>query len=358
MELRTVFREHPAPVLQPEYPWEGHYAALYGSVLRIGDGYRMYYQSYVDGGGFFVCLAESADGVRWEKPLFRPLMEAARKLYPTVEVGGKVQDFYHRTAELNALSNVVSDYHIPSVIYAPGEEYPYRLFGYTERGYCVAFSKDGLSFHEHPESPVIPIRRYPNRRTRKVWFSDVAPVFYDRRKKVYRAMVKTYRIDGEGRTRRCVGMSTSRDFVRWTRPHTIWTPSEREDRLARSRGYRWADFYGLCPFNWEDRYLGFLWLFMIEEEIPEGTHRGRIEVYLVQSRDCIRWEFTSTEPLIKAERWHSGTVTTASQPLIEDGKIRVYFSGSSFEHGKNETEILGAEDKVRIGFGDMELRYG
>ncbi|MCS7262900.1 MAG: hypothetical protein NZ560_05760, partial [Aquificaceae bacterium] len=283
-------KKHPRPVLCPEYPWEERHTYLYGSVIQLEGRLRMYYQSYVDGIGFFVCLAESEDGINWEKPLIKPLKESLPRLYPTVEVEGKILDFYHKTQHLNCMSNVVASYHIPSVIHRPREEYPYKLFGYTDRGYCVAFSRDGVNFVEYEGNPVIPLLKFPNKKTRKTWFSDVAPVFYDQRKKLYRAMVKTYKVDKEGRTRRCVGMSTSRDFISWSKPRTIWIPGEKHDLIAQKKGFKWADFYGLCPFNYKDYYLGFLWLFMIDYEFAKGTHEGKIEVYLVYSRDCMKWE--------------------------------------------------------------------
>ena len=344
------------PILVPEYPWEGKSVYLYGSVINLGEKLRMYYQSYVDGIGFFVCVAESEDGVNWEKPLFKPIKETAPKLYPTVEVDGRVQDFYTKTQELKCMSNVVLDYHIPSVIYKPGEDPPYKLFGYTSEGFCVAFSKDGLHFEEYPKNPVIPLRKYFNRRTKKTWFSDVAPVFYDKKKKIYRAMVKTYKIDSKGRTRRCIGMSTSKDFIHWTRPRTVWVPSEKEDKLAQSKGFKWADFYGLCPFNWEDHYLGFLWLFLINKEIPKGTHEGKIEVYLAYSRDCIRWERASDTPLIPADGWKRGMVFTANGPTEWSGNMLIYIGGANFPHGFiEEADFYKCEEcRVAIGVGRLE----
>jgi len=342
-------------VLQPEHPWEGRHVYLYGSVLKLGDKYRMYYQAFVKGFGFFVCLAESEDGISWRKPLLKPLSARMGEDHPTVSVGEEGIPFHRRLSPVEGMSNVVSTYHIPSVIPGTRGLKPYMLFGYTERGYCASFSDDGVNFEEHPSNPVIPLMRFPNRRTRKVWFSDVAPAFFDERKRVFRAMVKTYKVDRQGRTRRCVGMSTSRDFVRWSRPHTIWVPSEEHDEIARGRGFSWADFYGLCPFHLEGRYLGFLWLFLIDHELPRGTHVGKIEVYLAESPDCIRWRLVSHEPIIPSGDWHSGIVTTANQPLLVGGKLRVYFGGSNQLHGLWEMGREGEEARSCIGMAEFEV---
>lgn len=57
-------RKHAAnPVLEPTEPWEGDSAILYGSVIRDGDKYRMWYYA-----GGNVAYAESADGLQWRKP--------------------------------------------------------------------------------------------------------------------------------------------------------------------------------------------------------------------------------------------------------------------------------------------------
>lgn len=351
-------QKSPTPVLCPEYPWEGQHTYLYGSVLETKDELRMYYQSYVDGIGFFVCLATSRDGINWEKPLIKPLREGMPRLYPTVELEGKVLDFYHKTQFLEGLSNVVASYHIPSVLYNPKDEYPYKLFGYTDMGYCVAFSKDGINFLEYSQNPVIPLLKFPNKRTKKVWYSDVAPVFYDKRKGLYRAMVKTYKIDKQGRTRRCVGMSISKDFVGWSKPKTLWMPSEKEDQIAKKRGFAWADFYGLCPFNYKDHYLGFLWLFMIDYEFERGTHEGKIEVYLCYSKDCRRWEIVDEEPIIplgKEGEWDSGIITTCNLPLEREYGLRVYYSGMNHSHGYGEYEKPYQEQhKACIGYCDIK----
>jgi len=152
-------------------------------------------------------------------------------------------------------------------------------------------------------------------------------------------------------------MSTSKDFLNWTRPRTIWIPSDKEDKLAKDKGFKWADFYGLCPFNWKDYYLGFLWVFLIDHEIPDGTHWGKIEVYLAYSRDCIHWERISDEPLIPADGWKSGTVSTANLPVETKGELKVYFSGSNFYHGYNEKNNIPSckSCKTAIGLGSLIL---
>lgn len=93
-------------------------------------------------------------------------------------------------------------------------ERPYKLFGYSDKGYCAAFSKDGIHFTPAAGNPVIPLLRFSALSGRKTWFSDVAPVFRDTRAGKYVSHVKTYEVDGAGRVRRCVGYAESTDFTR------------------------------------------------------------------------------------------------------------------------------------------------
>ena len=61
----------PDPIIKPEHPWESS-AYIYGSVFKIGGVYRMWYDCNNDvAPGYYLCYAESRDGVRWTKPLGR-----------------------------------------------------------------------------------------------------------------------------------------------------------------------------------------------------------------------------------------------------------------------------------------------
>ena len=56
--------KHPAnPLIWPDQPWESKTSVIYGSVIRDGDTYRMWYHSEPG-----VSYAESDDGIRWIKP--------------------------------------------------------------------------------------------------------------------------------------------------------------------------------------------------------------------------------------------------------------------------------------------------
>ncbi|MBI3803040.1 MAG: hypothetical protein HY282_04690 [Nitrospirae bacterium] len=353
----TIRKE--GPVLFPQYPWEGIHAYLYGSVLEREGQLRMWYQSYTTEDYFFVNYARSRDGKIWEKPLLNKWRVDEKQLYPMPGTGGKDQSEFRSGSPGYWKTNIVSTYHIPSVIYdADDPTAPYKLFGFTDKGYQVAFSRDGIRFKEYAGNPVIPLMRFPNPKTKKTWVSDVSPVFKDPLKKKFVAHVKTYVIDHEERTRRSVGYSESDDFIRWSQPETIWTPSEADDRLAVARGFKWADFYGLCGFNYGRGYLGLLWLFYLNYEFAKGTHEGKIEVFLATSPDGKKWSRLSDEPFIplSASGWDSGMITTANLPLFRKERIDLYYGGSNFSHGIGNAQLRYDEGSHRFSVGLATLR--
>ena len=50
---------YPEPVLRPEMPWEGTNLAFYGTVLKIGDAWRMYYTTSSPDFRAAMCVADS-----------------------------------------------------------------------------------------------------------------------------------------------------------------------------------------------------------------------------------------------------------------------------------------------------------
>lgn len=360
IELKQGKVTKEGPVLFPQYPWEGIHTYLYGSVLEKNGQLQMWYQSYVDGYRFFVNYAQSRDGKKWEKPLVNKWQIDEKRFYPTPGGVGEEQKIQFRNGSPGHWkTNIVSTYHIPSVVYdADDLNYPYKLFGFTDEGYGVAFSKDGIHFKEYEKNPVLPLMKFPNPNTKKNWISDVSPVFRDAVKKKYVAYAKTYIIDEEGRTRRSVGYSDSDDFIRWSQPETIWVPSEAEDRLAIDRGFKWADFYGLCGFNYGGIYLGFLWLFYLDYEFAKGTHEGKMEVFLASSPDGKTWKRVSDEPFIplSASGWDSEMITTANAPLFRKEGIDLYYGGSNFSHGIGEAGKAYDTENHRFSIGLAKLR--
>jgi hypothetical protein len=153
-----------------------------------------------------------------------------------------------------------------------------------------------------------------------------------------------------------VGYSESDDFIHWSAPETIWAPGAPEDRLARKRGFQWADFYGLCGFNYGDGYLGLLWRFFIDYELERGTHEGKIEVFLAGSPDGKNWRRLSDEALIplSPNGWDSGMITTAGQPIFLRNSIRLYY-GAQISVTVPAKEARTMTNRVSDSTSDLRL---
>ena len=331
------------PILAPKYHWEGNRTHMYGTVIKSDNGYEMYYQC---GNALRIGYAQSGDGLHWERPMINAADFKAHA-HQVVQANDGIAPFdVPELGEGLEMTNLAAGYHMPSIIYEPESNRPYKLFAYGEAGYRVLYSHNGKQFHEYPNNPAIALLAFPNKERKKTWYSDVAPAFKEQ--SGYTAMVKTYHIDAQGRTRRCVGRATSRDFMNWSRVETLWIPGEAEDAIAKKRGFEWADFYGLCPFAYGSGYLGFLWLFEIEKELPHGTNQGKMEVFLAYSPDGLAWQRLSDTPLIP---WdlnfgdEGGMITTPGAPLFEEDHIKLYYSDSNFEHGLHEKDFTKVIEK-------------
>lgn len=329
-------------ILRPEYPWETPRINMYGSVFKTDHTYEMFYQC---GNALRIGYAKSGDGLVWERPLINA-SDLSAKAHDIIlnEHAQSISDNTY-TGE-HQVTNLVAGYHMPSILHEPESDKPYKIFAFGEGGYRTLYSDNGQQFTEYPNNPAIELLSYQNPVTEKHWCSDVSPCFVDQG--VYHAMVKTYELDDQQRTRRCVGHAQSSDFENWSEAKTLWIPSDAEDEIAKKRGYQWADFYGLCPFRYGDIFLGYLWLFEIDHELPNGTHLGKIEVFLAFSKDGLTWERLSDKPLIP---WDlnfgedGGMVTTPSAPIFDEDDIKLYYTDSNYEHGfteKDYTKVLEA----------------
>ena len=112
-----------------------------------------------------------------------------------------------------------------------------------------------------------------------------------------------------------------------------------------------TDFYGLSAFAYESMYLGFLWVFRIDD----GHNDGTIHVELVSSRDGMDWkrEEGDRPPLLKlgaAGQWDDGMLHTPSQPLVEGDEIRLLYGASDQTH---VSPVAGGWGNCAIGLATL-----
>lgn len=326
----------PVPAIVPTVPADGFACCLYGTVLHDpGEDrrYTMWYQAMIEDYGDAVCRAVSQDGIEWRRI---DRTSAA----PAPEIAGLALDqrYSAEAAGFPGPNNIAAWLHDP-VVFGPndGDAYPglYKIFGFTDEGYAVGFSRDGIDFH-FARDPALPLMCTKDPNTGKSWFSDVGIPFWDGRRGAYVGLIKTYELDDAGRTRRCIGFCESDDLLHWSELRTIWRPGEEADEIAHAEGFAWADLYGMPTVLHGRGYLGILWLFRIHSELPKGTNLGKLQVYLASSRDAIHWSLVSREPLIANPpdgELGCGCICTGSRPLSLPDREIIYFGAEDALHG-------------------------
>ena len=254
----------PAPVLEPEKPWEAEgddqRVYIYGTVLRDeqSGAFRMWYNR-----GTLLLYATSRDGLAWERPELG-----------LVELSGS-----------KANNCLLASVHSPSVVFnpnaAPNERY--TLLGYQRtpnKGYCLAHSPDGLHWEFYAKNPVLPS-------------GDTCTLMFEPDSGDYFAFHKR---SGPwlGQKRRLVYLSVTRDLQAWPEPALVMAPDAIDDAQVQKEGGQYGQFYNMSAFPYGGQFLGFVTHFRYTGEParkgPEQSNSdGPIDVQLVHSRDGRNW---------------------------------------------------------------------
>jgi len=287
------------PVLTPDRPWEGSSIVLYGTVLKEGDLFRIWYQTFnrfPPPKNTYICYAESSDGIHWERPDIG-----------AVEYNGSRNNNIVLQPPGRAIDS-------PSVIVDPDDPDPsrrYKLLVYgrigSESGLLAAFSPDGYRFEWHPGfvGPRI------GDRTNLILDRslDRPYVAYTRR----HDMMRSY-------GRRVIYRSDSSDFISWSDPVPALVPD-----LGDSYDIQ---FYGMTAFRYGDAYLGLVQRLHTAED--------RIDLELVTSRDNFNWDRTRSTFLDNGpegswdEKWVS---PSSAAPIPYGDRLWIFHEGRNFAHG-------------------------
>jgi hypothetical protein len=279
----------------------------YLSVLRDGSGFRLWYNH-----GPAIWHAESTDGVRWENP--------------------------------RVAWNVRRGYGCSLIDDGPGAEEParrYKLANWQstpelddgprdDGGLYVGFSADGFDWRAWEGNPVL--RTWPDGYDvpARHGVGDTADVFYDPIRRRYSAAVKVHGMPGEfphapksGRfSRRLVGITTSDDFLHWSRPERICVPDDRDEGKL--------EFYGMGGIHARGSLLVGL-VRVLRDDLPcdpGGPPDGIGYTALAFSRDGRTW-LRTREPFLDrsptpgswdhAMAWGSAAVPVGDELLLYYG---------------------------------------
>lgn len=312
-ELERRFHEadkSPAnPVLSPTKEWEESRVYLFGSVIRVNGHYRMWYQTcsnYLQGKDkALVCVADSEDLVRWQKP---PIGSQPFN-------GGNGNNIVLKcTGPLPLYS--------PSILFDPDGSYTARRYKMLfwdsqggKRGGCAAFSPDGLKwrrFGRHPlfDEPNDVLVTVGGSRDGFVCFQTL----------LRKDPSQNCRRDNLRGRRRVIGRRLSRDFINWSGPEVLLEPDEidRPD----------TQFYGMAVHKEGQAWIGLLWTYSAAGQTSD--------VRLAWSHDGRNWSRPDDRspliPLGEEGEFDSHLIYTASQPAVREGRIHILYSGFDGPH--------------------------
>jgi hypothetical protein len=288
----------------------------YLTVLRDGDAgtFRIWYNH-----GPALWHAESADGVRWAKP--RVAWDLPRSY------GASLVDDQGRESDPDRRYKLADWQATRSKEDKDGDD----------GGMCVAFSPDGLRWTAHPDNPVLPSWPEGHPKVVRHGVGDIVDVFYDPIRKRYGAAVKVHALPEDhlaagpraGRIfRRLVGMSTSKDFVRWEKPERIFVPDDNDEGLL--------EFYGMGGVHARGGLLIGL-VRVLRDDLPcdaDGPKDGIGYTVLATSRDGVHWQ-RDREPFLdrnpEAGSWDHA-MTWGSGVLPVGDELFVYYGGYARGH--------------------------
>ena len=315
-QINQPIKHEANPVIVQELPWEKCFVSVYGTVIfdeHVGK-YRCWYNANQgklaipdtpEGPGlakYYICYAESDDGINWRKPM----------------VG------QGRFASYGEHNIVVPEAHGMCVLPEPDDPDParrYKGFG----GRTLAQSPDGIRWQTQIVTP------------REVIGKNDTSSCVIRWKGEYLAYVRYQAEDPDWPgVMRGVGISVSQDFEQWTPKQLIWT-TDKDD------GYPWSQPYGLAVTPYGDQLIGIVW-FIHLDKIEGNNSVGGQDAQLLVSREGRDWQRVADRATFLAptpDTWDRGRIFPATTMFVKNDKVYIYYTGSPTRHGEGKWGATG-----------------
>ena len=291
--------------------------------------------------GVYISYAESVDGIKWEKPY--------RELFELYGFGCCVVD------EGSAAANPARRY---KMIYWERGRPERRYYDDAAAGIGVAFSPDGLSWIRHQPHPVFPdlwshsVKGDPNGKGSIKWreyAADIVHATWDPVRNIYVAYVKSWTWPpdefgyisptSDGMGRRLASMSTSPDFVHWSKPVRSFVPQPDD--------FSSIEFYACRAKPRGNQMINFACI--LNEEIEDGIGYTVLAV----SSDLVHWN-RMKEPWLPhspqnpeatdhAVAWVADVITVGNEEYI-------YYGGYSDGHKNFDDRTINLARLRKDGF--------
>jgi hypothetical protein len=267
LKLHTPLRRE--IVLTTDKPWEGIFSA-YFTVFQDGPRYRMYYRGSGPVGDSserqFTCLAESSDGIRFDRP----------------NLG--LHEFDGSKDNNIVLAGVESHNIAPFLDTNPAAKPDARykaLGGIASKLFAFA-SADGIHWRKMQAAPVMT----------EGTFDSLNVAFWDPSAKCYRCYSR-YFDQGLYKGIRCIQSSRSDDFIHWAKPeanaYAEEVPSEHFYTNATSP----------CP-GAPHHYLSFPMRFLPDrKKVAEMKEPGVSDAVFMTSRNGQQWDRSFLEAWLR-----------------------------------------------------------
>jgi hypothetical protein len=335
------------PLLVPDRPWEMEHGLGYPGIIYDPaiSRFRLYYtvsqterrsQPGYPPGGYFLCYAESGDGIHWEKPVLGLISYGEHGDTNIVVQGEREAKVAHvhlgRPSARDGPRNIgmIPPQHLAG--------YPYVMY-YCDGSHFLATSQDGVHWQERVSRVIA--NRIDCDQT--IVFDPQRREFvsYVRNRLIFSGKEKEEYL---GNTRLISRVSSPDLWSEWdTMPSSVLIPDAGD-------GQR---FYAMPTFLHAGIYWGMV--HHLNEE-PQS-----MEAELVFSRDGINWKRLPGHPKVLPVRpgssWDCGMVCTADRIIEVGDEWWLYYTGHDGYHdAKNRQGSIGLARFRKEGF--VSLRAG
>jgi hypothetical protein len=295
--------------------------------------------------GVYLSYAESVDGIEWEKPY--------RELFELYGFGSCVID------EGPAAENPTRRYKM--IFWELGRPHR-RYYDGAAAGVGVAFSPDGLNWVRHQPHPVLPdlwphsVKGDPDGEGSIKWreyAADIVHATWDPIRNIYVAYVKSWtwppdEFDyisptSDGMGRRLTSMTTSPDFVHWSKPVRSFVPQHDD--------FSSIEFYACRAKPRGNQMINFACI--LNEEV-EGTNGSGIGyTVLAVSSDLVHWNRMKHPWLPHSPENPDATdhaVAWVADVITVGDKEFIYYGGYSGGHKNFDDRTINLARLRKDGF--------